>query len=166
MRGAEPWFLELSAETNVEPLEKRTKRRFDRHSHAHLRTPSVNLSHPLHHVRPLLRSAHRWPRRPRRAPSRRPRRARAAAVRVRAEAEESAEAATTKVADAVASADAEWAEKAEAPAAPAAFNAAIDPADGSVAEAAPSATTCPCSTTPWWPSRSPAPSRSSTAAPP
>ena len=62
---------------------------------------------------------------------------RAAAVRVRAEAEESAEAATTKVADAVASADAEWAEKAEAPAAPAAFNAAIDPADGSVAEAAP-----------------------------
>ena len=62
---------------------------------------------------------------------------RAAAVRVRAEAEESAEAATTKVADAVASADAEWAEKAEAPADPAAFTAAIDPADGSVAEAAP-----------------------------
>ena len=40
------------------------------------------------------------------------------------------------VADAVTAADAEWTEKAEAPA-PAAFSAAIDPADGSVAEAAP-----------------------------
>ena len=46
-------------------------------------------------------------------------------------------------------ADAAWEEKAAEPAAaPVAFSAAIDPADGSVAEAAPSATTCPCSTTP------------------
>jgi len=61
--------------------------------------------------------------------------ARRAVVKTRAEGE-SSETPTT-VADAVTAADAEWTEKAEAPAAPAAFSAAIDPADGSVAEAAP-----------------------------
>ena len=61
--------------------------------------------------------------------------ARRAVVKTRAEGE-SSETPTT-VADAVTAADAEWTEKAEAPEAPAAFSAAIDPADGSVAEAAP-----------------------------
>ena len=61
---------------------------------------------------------------------------RAVSVTPRAEGESSADA-ETKVADAVSAADAEWAEKASEPAAPAAFSAAIDPADGSVAEAAP-----------------------------
>ena len=60
--------------------------------------------------------------------------ARRAVVKTRAEGE-SSETPTT-VADAVTAADAEWTEKAETPA-PAAFSAAIDPADGSVAEAAP-----------------------------
>ncbi len=61
--------------------------------------------------------------------------ARRAVVKTRAEGESSE--APTSVSDAVTAADAEWTEKAEAPAAPAAFSAAIDPADGSVAEAAP-----------------------------
>ena len=56
--------------------------------------------------------------------------ARRAVVKTRAEGE-SSETPTT-VADAVTAADAEWTEKAETPA-PAAFSAAIDPADGSVA---------------------------------
>ena len=60
--------------------------------------------------------------------------ARRAVVKTRAEGESSE---TPSVADAVTAADAEWTEKAEAPEAPAAFSAAIDPADGSVAEAAP-----------------------------
>jgi hypothetical protein len=44
---------------------------------------------------------------------------------------------TTTVVDAVSAADAAWTEKAEAKPTPAAFSAAIDPADGSIAEAAP-----------------------------
>ena len=64
------------------------------------------------------------------------------AVVVRAEAENEKPAAattTTSVTEELKAADAEWTEKAaEAPAAaPVAFSAAIDPADGSVAEAAP-----------------------------
>ena len=59
---------------------------------------------------------------------------RAASIRVRAE----GEAEKVAVADEVKAADAAWEEKAAEPAAaPVAFSAAIDPADGSVAEAAP-----------------------------
>ena len=162
-----PWFLELSAETNVEPLEKRTKRRFDRHSRAPPHALRQPISEPLHHVRPLLRSAHRRPRRPRRAPSRRPRRATtpppfAFAPRLRSP----AEAATTKGGRRGRLRRRGVGRKAEAPAAPPPSTPPSTPPTAPSRRLPRSATTCPCSTTPWWPSRSPAPSRSSTAAPP
>ena len=86
---------------------------------------------------------------------------RAASIRVRAE----GEAEKVAVADEVKAADAAWEEKAAEPAAaPAAFSAAIDPADGSVAEAAPLGDDMSMLNDAMIASRSPARLRSSTAA--